>query len=75
MSFAPQWLAKNDPSGLIGRIQILALREVSSTARPDIQPTSGDWLSTPPEMRIKLEGAWYEVGGLVSQPERSYLVK
>jgi hypothetical protein len=28
-----------------------------------------------PEMRIKLDGAWYEVGGLVGQPERSYLVE
>lgn len=28
-----------------------------------------------PEMRIKLDGTWYEVGGLVGQPERSYLVE
>ncbi len=28
-----------------------------------------------PEMRIKLDGIWYEVGGLVGQPERSYLVE
>ena len=28
-----------------------------------------------PEMRIKLDGAWYEVGGLIGQPERSYLVE
>ena len=28
-----------------------------------------------PEMRLKLDGAWYEVGGLVGQPERSYLVE
>jgi hypothetical protein len=28
-----------------------------------------------PEMRIKLDGVWYEVGGLVGQPERSYLVE
>ncbi|MCL5096865.1 MAG: hypothetical protein M1608_04940, partial [Candidatus Omnitrophica bacterium] len=26
-----------------------------------------------PEMRVKLDGIWYEVGGLVGQPERSYL--
>ena len=28
-----------------------------------------------PEMRVKLDGTWYEVGGLVGQPERSYLVE
>lgn len=28
-----------------------------------------------PEMRLKLDGTWYEVGGLVGQPERSYLVE
>lgn len=28
-----------------------------------------------PELRIKLDGGWYEVGGLVGQPERSYLVE
>jgi len=28
-----------------------------------------------PELRVKLDGAWYEVGGLVGQPERSYLVE
>lgn len=28
-----------------------------------------------PEMRIKLDGTWYDVGGLTGQPERSYLVE
>jgi hypothetical protein len=28
-----------------------------------------------PEMRLKLDGVWYEVGGLIGQPERSYLVE
>jgi hypothetical protein len=28
-----------------------------------------------PEMRLKLDGTWYEVGGLIGQPERSYLVE
>lgn len=28
-----------------------------------------------PEMRIRLDGIWYEVGGLLGQPERSYLVE
>ncbi|MCL5097203.1 MAG: LamG domain-containing protein [Candidatus Omnitrophica bacterium] len=28
-----------------------------------------------PEMRIKLDGVWYEVGGLIGQPERAYLVE
>lgn len=28
-----------------------------------------------PEMRVKLDGVWFEVGGLVGQPERSYLVE
>lgn len=28
-----------------------------------------------PEMRVRLDDVWYEVGGLVGQPERSYLVE
>jgi hypothetical protein len=28
-----------------------------------------------PELRLKLDGVWYDVGGLVGQPERSYLVE
>ena len=28
-----------------------------------------------PEMRLKLDGIWYDVGGLVGQPERAYLVE
>ncbi|MBN2376681.1 MAG: LamG domain-containing protein [Sedimentisphaerales bacterium] len=28
-----------------------------------------------PEMRIKLDGIWYDVGGLIGQPEQSYLVE
>jgi hypothetical protein len=28
-----------------------------------------------PEMRLKLDGTWYDVGGLIGQPERSYLVE
>lgn len=28
-----------------------------------------------PEIRLKLDGTWYEAGGLVGQPERSYLVE
>ena len=28
-----------------------------------------------PEMRLKLDGVWYEVGGLADQPEHSYLLE
>jgi hypothetical protein len=28
-----------------------------------------------PETRIKLGGAWYDVGGLIGQPERAYLIE
>ena len=28
-----------------------------------------------PEMRLKLDGTWYDVGGLTGQPERSYLLE
>lgn len=28
-----------------------------------------------PEMRLKLDGTWYDVGGLLGQPERAYLVE
>ncbi len=28
-----------------------------------------------PEMRLKLDGTWYDVGGLTGQPERAYLVE
>jgi hypothetical protein len=61
-------------NGLISRSFYVG-RNVACFSYRNLQNGAEFIRAVKPEMRIKLDGTWYEVGGLVGQPERSYLVE
>lgn len=61
-------------NGLISR-SFYVSRNLACFSYRNLKSTSEFIRAVKPEMRVRLDGTWYDVGGLTGQPERAYLIE